>query len=67
MPLDESVIFLAGETQQTVTVQIIQDSLIEGDEHFTLTAVYFVNTASGPQREQLQAQILIQSEDQRKL
>lgn len=42
-----SVVFLAGETQQTVSVPILDDVAAEGDETFTLTVSSSMTTLSG--------------------
>lgn len=62
--LEETIVFLPGETEKTVTVEIVRDNLIERDELFTVTAVYFISTTAGLQRREIQAQILIRSEGQ---
>jgi Ca2+-binding RTX toxin-like protein len=39
IPIASAVVFNPGETTQTITVQVIGDTVVEGDESFTVTLV----------------------------
>ena len=67
MPLDETVLFLPGETEKTVTVDIVQDNVVEEDELFTIIATYSYSTVLlGFERVELRTQVVIQSVEERK-